>query len=213
MRLQPARLGALHVFADGRDNRRVHALRGQLALRDKPLDRFDIDGAVDLAEQLGAFLRLLAVADRIDEQIAQRLTLEQLAEHVVDLAAERPARLLQLFEQAAIDLAFARVRRAQVPQVADLGLADAVDAAEALLQPVRVPRQVVVDHQMRAALQVDAFAGRVVRDHHAHDRIAVEGGDRGAAPLARDAAVDHARPHRRRRAEPRSFARDIRACP
>jgi hypothetical protein len=30
-------------------------------------------------------------------------------------------------------------------------------AAEALLQPIRVPRQVVVDHQMGAALQVDAL--------------------------------------------------------
>ena len=42
-------------------------------------------------------------------------------------------------------------------QVAHFGLADAVNSPEPLLQPIRVPRQVVVDHQMRA-LQVDAFA-------------------------------------------------------
>ena len=75
--------------------------------------------------------------------------------------------------------------------MADLRLADAVDAAEPLLEPVRVPRQVVVDHQMRAALQVDALAGGIVGDHDAHHRIAVEGGDGGAARLAGDAAVDH----------------------
>jgi hypothetical protein len=35
--------------------------------------------------------------------------------------------------------------------MADLRLADAVDAAEALLEPVRVPREVVVHHQVRSA--------------------------------------------------------------
>ena len=39
-------------------------------------------------------------------------------------------------------------------------LADAVDAPEPLLDPVRVPRQVVVDHQVRG-LEVQALAGRV----------------------------------------------------
>ena len=38
--------------------------------------------------------------------------------------------------------------------MADLRLADAVDAAEALFQPVRVPGQVVVDHQV-GALQMN----------------------------------------------------------
>ena len=44
--------------------------------------------------------------------------------------------------------------------MADLGLADAVDAPKALLQPVGVPGQVIVDHQV-GALQVDALAGGV----------------------------------------------------
>ena len=74
--------------------------------------------------------------------------------------------------------------------MADLGLADAVNAAEPLLDAVRVPRQVVVDHQMRAALKVHAFAGGVVGDHHADDGIAVECRDGRAPRLARDAAVD-----------------------
>ena len=169
MRLQAAGLRALHLLADFATALRVHAFRRELALGDQLLDRVDIDRAIDLAEQLGLLLRPIAVADRIDQQIAQGVALEQFAEHVVDLAAKRRARLFQLFEQAAIDLAFARVGRAQVPEVTDLGLADAVDAAEALFEPVRVPRQVVVDHQVRAALKVHAFAGGVVRDHHAND--------------------------------------------
>ena len=73
----------------------------------------------------------------------------------------------------------------------DLRLSDAVDAAEALLQPVRVPGQVVVHHQMRAALKVHTFAGRIVGDHHADDGITVEGRDGSATSLARDAAMDN----------------------
>ena len=72
----------------------------------------------------------------------------------------------------------------------DLRLADAVDAAEALLQPVRVPRQVVVDHQVGAALQVDALASGIVGDEDAHLGIVVEGGDVGLAHVARHAAMD-----------------------
>ncbi len=55
--------------------------------------------------------------------------------------------------------------------MADLGLADAVNTPEALLDPVRVPRQVVVDHQMRAALQVRAFARGIGRRADARDVI------------------------------------------
>ena len=56
-----------------------------------------------------------------------------LAEHVEDLAAERLALALELLEQALVDLALAGVLGDEVPEVADLGLADAVDAAEPLL--------------------------------------------------------------------------------
>ena len=73
------------------------------------------------------------------------------------------ALLLDLGEQLEEDHALAGAVGDQVPQVADLGLADAVDAAESLLDPVRVPRQVVVDHQVRA-LQVEALAGGVGGD-------------------------------------------------
>ena len=66
--------------------------------------------------------------------------------------------MIQLVQQFAIDIAFPRVVGDQVPEVADLGLTDTVDAAEALLQPVGIPWQVVVDHEV-GALEVDAFAG------------------------------------------------------
>ena len=67
-----------------------------------------------------------------------------------------------------------------------------MDAAEALLQPVRVPGQVVVDHQV-GALQVDAFAGGVGGQQDLHLRVVPERFLRRQAFLAADAAVyeDH----------------------
>ena len=85
------------------------------------------------------------------------------AEDVVDAAAERLALLLELLEQPPVHLALAGLFGDQVPHVADLGLADAVHAAEALLDAVGVPRQVVVDQQV-GALEVDALAGGVGGD-------------------------------------------------
>ncbi len=73
--------------------------------------------------------------------------------------------------------------------MADLPLPDPVYAAEALLQAVGVPGQVVVDHEVRP-LQVDALAGRVVGDHD--ERLLVLGERLDGPPpfFAPDAAVD-----------------------
>ena len=73
--------------------------------------------------------------------------------------------------------------------MADFRLADAVDAAEALLQAVRIPGQVVVDHQV-GALQVDAFASGVGRDQDLHFLVVRECFLRLAPLLAAHAAVD-----------------------
>ena len=141
--------------------------------------------------EAGAHLGLVAVADGLDQQVAQRPALElELAEHVEDLAAERLARLLELLQQRAIDVALAGLLGHQVPEVADLGLADAVDAAEALLEAVRVPRQVVVHHQV-GALEVDAFAGGVGGEQHLHLGVVPERLLRLQPLLAAHAAVDH----------------------
>ena len=147
------------------------------------------DAGVDHLVHLGLDLGLLAVADRLDQQVAQRGLGERLAEDVEHLAAVGLALLLDLLQQPGEDLALAGVGGDEVPQVADLLLADAVDAAEALLDPVRVPRQVVVDHQVRA-LQVQALAGGVGGDQDLD--VAVLGELLGdlAALVTAHAAVD-----------------------
>jgi hypothetical protein len=63
-------------------------------------------------------------------------------------------------------IALAGVGGNQIPQMAGLGLADAVDPPEPLLDPVRVSRQVVVDHQV-GALKVQPLPRRVSR-HQQH---------------------------------------------
>ena len=48
------------------------------------------DGRVDDLVEPGADLGVVAVADRLEEEVAQRVALERLAEHVEDLAVRRP---------------------------------------------------------------------------------------------------------------------------
>ena len=120
-------------------------------------------------------------------------------EHVEDLVAEGFSGDLQLVEKLDVDIPLAGVLGQQVPEMADLLLADPVDAPEALLQPVGVPWQVVVDHQM-GPLQVHTLPGSVIGEEHHHLRIVHEGMHDLAAFVARHPTMDlH---HRLRPAEP-----------
>ncbi len=94
-----------------------------------------------------------------------------------------------LLEQAGVDVALAGLVGDEVPQVARLGLADPVDPPEPLLDPVRVPGQVVVDHQV-GALEVDALARRIGRDEDDDRGIVLEGRLRRAPLVARQPTMD-----------------------
>ena len=155
-------------------------------------------------------LRELAVADRVDQQRAQGRLAERRAEHVEHLAAVGLALFLDLRQQPLEHVALARVVGDEVPQAADLALADAVNPAEALLDPVRVPRKVVVDHQV-GDLEVDALPGGVGGEQDLDVRVVGEFlGDLPALGAAH-AAVD--RLDRLGPAEQRPDpARDSRAC-
>jgi len=71
--------------------------------------------------------------------------------------------LFELLQESGIDITLPSLTRHQVPQVADLGLTDTVDASEPLLDAVGVPGQIVVHHEV-GTLQVDAFPGGVRGD-------------------------------------------------
>ena len=200
-RLQLARLGALHVLADPADTAAVHRVGGQRMVLDQVDQALLIDGPVDLAGEPGPHLRLVAIADGFDQEFLERPTFEhQLAENVEDPAAHRLSCLLDLLQQALVDVTFARALRHEVPQVADLRLPDPVDAPEALLQPVGVPREIVVDHEVRT-LEVDALAGGVRGQQHLDLGVGAELALRGQPILPAHAAVNAH--HRLLRAEQR----------
>ena len=105
------------------------------------------------------------------------------------MAAQGTPLLLQLLEQHAVDVALPSVLRHQVPEVADLLLADTVDPAEALLDPVGVPRKVVVDEEV-GLLQVHPLSGGVGRHHDRDIRVLAELILESAALFPMDPAVD-----------------------
>ena len=57
--------------------------------------------------------------------------------------------------------------------MADLGLADAMDAAKTLFESIGVPWQVVVHHQI-GILQVDTFTCRIGGDQDQYIRVVAE---------------------------------------
>src|ERR1700693_3404285 len=75
--------------------------------------------------------------------------------------------------------------------MANLSLADAVDAAEALFESIRIPWQIVIDHQMGAALKIPPPPCGVVRDHYANDRIRIERSDGRASSFASNATMNY----------------------
>ena len=190
VRLQAARVGPLHVRANPLNATGVHRVVNELPLLEQVLQRSVVERLIDGGIEARPHLRLLAVADGIEQQVAQRLAFEhELPEHVEHLTAKRLPSLLQLLQQPPINVALAGLVRYQIPQMTDLRLADPVDTTEALLQPIRVPGQVVVDHQM-GALQVDAFSRSVSRQKYLDLRIVPEGFLHRQASLAAHAAVD-----------------------
>ncbi len=171
-RLQPAGLHLLHPSSNPLDVSVGHRVVAQRPLGEQLVEPF-ADGRVDDDVEPLAHLRLVAVADRLPKQGAQRLLGEGVAEHVEHLARISQALLLDLLQQPREHLALPGVGGDQVPQVAHLGLPDPVDAAEPLLDPVGVPGQVVVDHQV-GALQIQALSGGVGGHQHPHVRVGGE---------------------------------------
>ena len=87
--------------------------------------------------------------------------------------------------------------------MANLGLADAVDASEPLFDPVGVPRQVIVHHQV-GALEVDALASGVGGQKDLHLGIVLERFLRPHPVFAAHAAMNH--DHRVLAPEQRGYA-------
>ena len=95
-------------------------------------------------------------------------------QYVEDLAAQGFPRLLQLGQQGQIYVSFPGLFGHQVPQMADLGLTDAVDPAKALFDAVGVPGQVVIHHKV-GTLEVDPFSGGIGSEQYLDAGVVPEG--------------------------------------
>ena len=182
--LEAAGLGFFHLLLHGEEALGAHGFLGESVAVEDVAKCVAIEGVVDSLAETGANFRLVAVADGLEEQILEAVALEDFAKNVEDTAIERVALDAKFFEKPEIDIAFAGFLGDEIPEVADLLLADAVDAAEALFEAIRIPRQVVVHHQV-GVLEVDAFTGGIGGDEDADfgvgtkDRLNAGGARRG----------------------------------
>src|ERR1035437_5031206 len=83
----------------------------------------------------------LAITDRLNQQIPQRLSAElDFTQNVKHLTMQCLTGLIELFQQRPVNVSFAGLVGDQVPEMADLCLPDTVNATKALLDPVGIPR-------------------------------------------------------------------------
>ena len=89
VRLQAARFRPLHLLAHAPHPRGVHRVVDELALFQQILQRVPVERPIDGGVEPRAHLRPFAVADGVEQQIAQRAPVElQLPEHVEHLTAK-----------------------------------------------------------------------------------------------------------------------------
>ena len=114
VRLELPGLGTLHFLPDPLDVAGRHDVADQCTVVDHPAQRLAHGGIYDNLEIL-LYLGLLAVPDRSDQQVAQALSAEGLAEDVENLITERLTLFLQLLEEPLEHLALTGVLGNQVP--------------------------------------------------------------------------------------------------
>ncbi len=76
------------------------------------------------------------------------------AENIKDLSAQCGAFFFNFFQELEENLTFASVIGDQVPQMANLFLPDSMNSPKSLFKPIRIPEQVIVNHEV-GILQID----------------------------------------------------------
>src|ERR1019366_1233870 len=107
MGLKAPGLRALHFFPDPLNRAGIHAVAGKRAFLEEFLAALPVGQVINDLVEAGRGLWLVDVTDGFDQQVAQALIAEDLAEDVENAAAEGLAFLLNLLEQAFVDVAFA----------------------------------------------------------------------------------------------------------
>ena len=173
IRLQPAGFGDFHLLLHGEKALGAHGFLRERVAFEEVFDVGDVESVVDALESCGVALGLVVVADGVQQQILEASFLEDFAENVEDAAFESIVDIFELGEQAVINLALAGFLGHEIPKVTYLLLANAVEAPETLFKAVRIPRQVIIDHEV-GVLEVHAFSGGIGREQDADFRIGAE---------------------------------------
>jgi hypothetical protein len=161
VRLESSGFSPLHFLADALHAADIHGVACKGTLFDQILKPDLIKSTAHYLSKPGLDLWLFTVSNGLNQQVAQRLAFElKFSEDVKNLPSKRLARLLQLIEECAIDIALSGLLCHQVPQVTHFGLTNAVDTTETLFDPVWIPGKIVVDHEV-GTLQVDPFSSGI----------------------------------------------------
>ena len=187
--LEAAGLCFFHLLLHGEEALGVHDfLRESIAIKNVA-KLVAIKGIFDALAKTGAHFGLISVADGLKKQVLEAVTLEDFAKDVEDAAIEGGALNAEFFKKPKKDITFAGFFGDKVPKVADLLLADTMDASESLFEAIRVPRQVVVHHQV-GVLKVDAFTSGIGGDENADIWIGTKYRLNAAAFITVGSAVD-----------------------
>ena len=92
MRLQASNLGTLHRLLNCLNAGCIHCIMGKGVFFDKSTQRIMVHRMLDNLIESGAYLRLVAIANRLQQQMPKRFVVEgQLPQDIKDLATERLA--------------------------------------------------------------------------------------------------------------------------
>src|SRR6266508_5340837 len=190
VRLQFASLGTVHLVANLAHTRSREGFMYQITVFNQAAQMLHVEFGINHLVEPRFDLRPVALANGFDQQVAEGTVFEHFAEHIKDSATQGFALLGELFQKAMKDVTLARFNRDKIPQMAAFGLTDTVDAPEALFDAVGIPGKVVIHHEMRAAMEVDAFAGSVGSNQNQNFGVLLECFLNLTTTFARCLAVD-----------------------
>ncbi len=173
VRLKPPSFCPLHIFADTEDAAGIHRVVSQRTLLHQILQV--LGRRRSLALDSGVLAPRAALRTGWPQSRGRAGACHRTA---TSRARRKPVRrglprLFELLKEGSVNIAFAGFVGHEVPEMARLGLTNAMDSPKTLLNAVGVPRQVVVHHEV-SALEVDAFTSGIRRQEYLNLRVVPE---------------------------------------
>ena len=149
MRLKFMSLNSLHLLTDGNDLMDIQRILRQCALLKKLRQRLFVKGIIHNPAEPCLHIWIISVADSLHKQFPKRLIIKgDFTKNIKNLSTERLTFLLQFGKKTLEHHPLTGLVGNKIPEIADLRLSNSVDSAEPLLQPIWIPRQIVIDHEV-----------------------------------------------------------------